>query len=91
MSSALVGKTSHHRYASGLSYMISFREKCSSPILSLRCLQISRSDDYWLTTGRVGHVTLVYDLEKKILNASALMPGKFELFEETEIECQSSV
>lgn len=41
---------------------------------------------HWLTTGRAGHVALVYDFANGTVNASALMPGQFELFANATIE-----
>lgn len=36
---------------------------------------------HWLTPGRQGHVSLIFDLDAKHVDCSALMPGKFELWD----------
>lgn len=36
---------------------------------------------HWLVPGRIGHVSLILDLENKLIHASALMPGQMELFD----------
>jgi len=36
---------------------------------------------HWVALGRSCHVSLVFDLEEKRVDCSALMPGKFELWD----------
>lgn len=40
---------------------------------------------HWLVPGRIGHVSLILDLENKLIHASALMPGQMELFDDGPI------
>lgn len=41
---------------------------------------------HWMIAGREGHITLVFDLDRKVVNCASLMPGKFELFESAQFE-----
>jgi len=41
---------------------------------------------HWLLPGRVGAVALVFDLEHKRVDAAALMPGQFELFDRATLD-----
>lgn len=36
---------------------------------------------HWLVPGRIGHVSLILDLDNNLIHASALMPGQMELFD----------
>lgn len=36
---------------------------------------------HWMVPGRIGHVTLILDLEDAKMFGSALMPGKMEMFQ----------
>ncbi|KAJ5390460.1 uncharacterized protein N7496_001528 [Penicillium cataractarum] len=91
----LAGHTFEYTYSSGVHYRISFDEEkayFSLPWridgltyggLSYRARQL-RDNQYlvhWLIPGRVGAVALVFDLTHKRVDAAALMPGKFELFD----------
>ena len=40
---------------------------------------------HWLVPGRVGHVTLILDFLHQRIQASALMPGQMELFDQGDI------
>ncbi|KAL2846677.1 hypothetical protein BJY01DRAFT_247108 [Aspergillus pseudoustus] len=41
---------------------------------------------HWMVAERKGHITLTFDLQKRIVNCASLMPGEFELFEVAEFE-----
>ncbi|KAL3460194.1 hypothetical protein BJX64DRAFT_290516 [Aspergillus heterothallicus] len=97
---ALVGLTFDYHYPSGLHYRISFDDKKAYFKLPEKVQDLNyagipyrarelRENQYlvhWLIPGRVGAVALIFDLEHMRVDAAALMPGKFELFDRAEFE-----
>lgn len=83
-----------YTYSSGRAYQLKFYDDRVSftqleagniPTLTVpyRARKISRDMFlvHWLVPGRIGHVSLILDLENKLIHASALMPGQMELFD----------
>lgn len=93
----LEGLVVRYTYSSGRAYELTFyddrvsfeQKNTPAPVITLpyRAREIA-SEMYlvhWLVPGRIGHVSLVLDLEGQRIHGSALMPGQMELFEEGPI------
>jgi hypothetical protein len=82
-----------YTYSSGRSYRLRFYDDRVSfsqldtpaPTLTVPYLARRITDAitlvHWMVPGRVGHVSLVIDLDARRIHASALMPGAMELLD----------
>ncbi len=89
----LDGLEVEYTYDSGRAYRLKFYDdrvsfsQLDTPAPTLTVPYLARpikEDSYlvhWLVPGRIGHVALILDLDQKAIFASALMPGKMEMFQ----------
>jgi hypothetical protein len=96
----MVGRTLSYSYPSGLDYRISFDEEhvyFSVPrqLDGTRYIGVPYRQRevrpgmymvHWMVPGRAGHVSLVFDIEQGKVDAAALMPGLFELFDRATLD-----
>lgn len=99
-SEALVGYTFEYYYPSKIGYRISFAKdrvyfSMPEPVhglnyfswpYRLRELRPKQYLAHWMGPGRKSHISLILDLENKTVDASALMPGRFELWDRATFE-----
>lgn len=94
----LDGYVVEYTYSSGRAYRlrfyddrVSFTQLNAADIPTLTLPYLSREIDdeiylvHWMVPGRIGHVSLILDLGTRKIHASALMPGKMELFDEGKL------
>ena len=93
----LDGLVIEYTYSSGRAYELTFYDdrvtfaqlNTPAPRITLPYRARPLADQmylvHWLVPGRIGHVSLIVDLESMRIHGSALMPGQMELFEEGPI------
>ena len=91
----MVGRSFVYTYTSGLHYRISFdkeyvyfsvpRQPDGTRYIGVPYRQREVGPGlylvHWMVPGRAGHVSLVFNIAEKKVDAAALMPGLFELFD----------